>query len=115
MQWVAVVTAVQEATEERFQARVAGLMEGLVTAAPGIGFLLGGALTSLTDPRVTIAVAGAGTLLAVALGALLIGPTAIRSLGVRTPDVARCASPRPSPSASASLRRDRRPVGPRSG
>jgi MFS family permease len=75
MQWVAVVTAVQEATAERFQARVAGVLEGLVTAAPGLGFLLGGALTSLTDPRMTIAVAGGGTVLAVIAGALLLRPT----------------------------------------
>lgn len=88
VQWVAVVTAIQEATEERFQARVAGLMEGLVTAAPGVGFLLGGALTTLTDARVTIAVAGAGTLLAVAIGALLVGPGVIRSMGVKAPEPA---------------------------
>jgi hypothetical protein len=93
VQWVAVVTAIQEATEERFQARVAGLMEGLVTAAPGVGFLLGGALTTLTDARVTIAAAGAGTLIAVALGALLVGPGVIRSMGVKA------SEPAPEPAA----------------
>lgn len=97
VQWVAVVTAIQEATEERFQARVAGVLEGLLTAAPGVGFVLGGALTSLTDARVTIAVAGAGTLVAVALGAVLIGPSVIRSMGVRPAGVTPVADPVPEP------------------
>jgi MFS family permease len=83
VQWVAVVTAVQEATEDRFQGRVAGVLEGLVTAAPGVGFGLGGVLTQVTDPRVTIAVAGGGTILAVLLGALIIGPATIRALQAR--------------------------------
>jgi MFS family permease len=96
--WVAVVTAVQEATEERFQARVAGLLEGLVTAAPGAGFLLGGALTSLTDPRVTIAVAGAGTIVAVILGAIVIGPSAARSMHAKAPaEPTGLAEPLPEP------------------
>jgi MFS family permease len=70
LHWVAVVTAVQEATEERFQGRVAGLLESLVTAAPGVGFLLGGAITSLTDPRVALFVSGTGVLLVVAYTAI---------------------------------------------
>ena len=86
VQWVAVVTAVQEATAERFQAHVAGVLESLVTAAPGLGFILGGALTALTDARVTIAVAGGGTVLAVVLGALVLGPSTIRTLSARGHD-----------------------------
>jgi hypothetical protein len=85
MQWVSVVTAVQEATEERFQARVAGLMESLVTGAPGVGFLLGGAVTSLATPRVTLLVSGAGIVTVVVIGALLVGPEAMRSLSARVP------------------------------
>jgi MFS family permease len=95
VQWVALVTAVQEATEDRFQARVAGVLEGLVTAAPGVGFVAGGALTSLTDPRVTIAVAGGGTVIAVLVGALVIGPAAIRRLSPVTSGVP--AEPAPEP------------------
>lgn len=82
IQWVAVVTAVQEATEERFQSRIAGLMEALVTGAPGLGFLLGGAVASLFDPRIALAVSGGGTLLVVVGGALLLGTTALRGMGV---------------------------------
>ncbi|HWT95009.1 MAG TPA: MFS transporter [Solirubrobacteraceae bacterium] len=84
MQWVAVVTAVQEATEERFQSRIAGLMEALVTGAPGIGFILGGAITSAFDPRVALLVSGAGVLLVVAVGALALGTKGMRELGARS-------------------------------
>ena len=61
--WVAVVTAAQEATEERFQGRVAGLLEGLITGAPGLGFILGGVVTSVADPRVTLVVSGGGVVI----------------------------------------------------
>lgn len=69
IQWVSVVTAVQEATEERFQARVAGLLEAIATGAPGIGFVAGGAVTALLSPRAAFAVAGAGVLLLLAAAA----------------------------------------------
>ena len=87
MHWVAVVTAVQEATEERFQTRVAALMESMVTAAPGVGFLLGGGLTALTDPRFALLVSGSLALVALA-GGLLAG-------GLRAERLA--ATPRPEP------------------
>ena len=61
--WVAVVTAAQEVTEDRYQGRVAGLLEGLVTGAPGLGFILGGAVTSIADPRITLFIAGGGIVL----------------------------------------------------
>ena len=47
VQWVAVVTALQEATPIDLQARVVGLLESLGAAMPGVGFLLGGALTTV--------------------------------------------------------------------
>lgn len=58
--WVSVVTAIQEATADAFQARVAGVLEGVNTAGPGLGFVLGGAIAAVFDPRVTLALAGAG-------------------------------------------------------
>ena len=42
VQWVSVMTALQEATPGEFQARMAGLLESLGAAMPGVGFLLGG-------------------------------------------------------------------------
>ncbi|CAA9492931.1 MAG: hypothetical protein AVDCRST_MAG85-1330 [uncultured Solirubrobacteraceae bacterium] len=72
VQWVAVVTALQEATEERFQSRVASLLETVITAAPGLGFLLGGTITAVLNPRVAFAVAGSGVLVAVLVGAMFV-------------------------------------------
>jgi hypothetical protein len=72
VQWVAVVTAVQEATAERFQSRVAGLTECVLTLGPGIGFPLGGIVTALFSPRAAFAVSGVGVLLLLAVGALLV-------------------------------------------
>ena len=69
IQWIAVMTALQEQTERDYQARIAGLMESLGAAMPGVGFLLGGAIVALSSPRVAYAVAGGG-LLVLLLGAL---------------------------------------------
>ena len=66
VQWVSVVTAVQETTTDEFQARIVGLLESVTAAAPGIGFLLGGVLTNLWSPRVAFVVAGVGVILVAA-------------------------------------------------
>jgi MFS family permease len=60
VQWIAVMTALQEAVDDDFQARVAGLLESAVAASLGLGFLLGGLVTSLLSPRVAFLVAAAG-------------------------------------------------------
>lgn len=60
VQWVAVMTALQEAVEDRYQARVSGLLESAAAAVPGIGFILGGVLTSTVSPRLAYAVSAAG-------------------------------------------------------
>jgi MFS family permease len=72
IQWVSVMTALQEATPQDYQARVVGLLESALAAMPGVGYLTGGVLTAVGSPRTAYAVAGAGTLLlvVVALGAL---------------------------------------------
>lgn len=62
VQWVAVVTAIQEFTAEDYQARVIGLLESLASGLSGIGFLLGGALAAIFSPRASFAVAGVGVL-----------------------------------------------------
>jgi MFS family permease len=66
VQWVALTTMIQEATQTAYQVRVMAVFESLTTASPGIGFLLGGAITVLLSPRVAFGVAAAGTLLVVA-------------------------------------------------
>src|SRR4051794_26975839 len=69
IQWVGVMTALQEAVDDDYQARAAGLLEAVGDAAPGVGFLLGGVLTAVASPRVAYAVAGVGALAVAAVWA----------------------------------------------
>lgn len=71
IQWVTMVTSLQEAISADMQNRAAGILEAVVTAVPGVGFVLGGTVTSFTDPRTAFAVAGAGTLVVLS-GALFV-------------------------------------------
>ena len=71
VQWISVVTALQEATPADYQARTVGLLESLAAAMPGVGYLLGGVLVAIGSPRTAYAVAGAGVLVLV-LGGLLL-------------------------------------------
>jgi MFS family permease len=73
VQWVALTTLVQEATESEYQVRVMSVFESLTTLSPGIGFLLGGAIAAAVSPRVAFVVAAAGTL-AVVGGVALARP-----------------------------------------
>jgi MFS family permease len=63
IQWVALVTAVQELTRATYQARVLALLEASASAMPGVGFLLGGVIAAVLSPRASFAVAGAGVIL----------------------------------------------------
>ncbi len=84
IQWVALVTAVQEAVERQaLQARIMGLLESINQLMPGVGFLLGGAVATLASPRLVYTLAGAGVLLLVALGAAAV---AMRRPAGRTGD-----------------------------
>jgi MFS family permease len=65
VQWIVVVTALQEATPRDYQARVTGLLESLGAAMPGFGYLLGGLLATLGSPRTAYGVAGVGLLVLV--------------------------------------------------
>jgi Transmembrane secretion effector len=69
IQWVSVMTALQEAVADDYQARAAGLLESVGDATPGIGFLLGGVLAAAGSPRLAYAVAGAGALVVAAVWA----------------------------------------------
>jgi MFS family permease len=74
VQWISVVTALQEVTPADYQARIVSLLESLGAAMPGVGYLLGGALTAIGSPRTAYAVAGGGVLVLV-LAALVLRPT----------------------------------------
>ena len=62
VQWVALITSVQAVTSTAYQARVLAMLEAIGSAMPGVGFVIGGAITSLLEPRAAFAVAGAGVL-----------------------------------------------------
>jgi predicted MFS family arabinose efflux permease len=63
IQWVAVVTALQELVPDEFQARVVGLLDSAATLAPVLAYTIGGALAQTLSPRAAYAVAGAGALM----------------------------------------------------
>lgn len=72
---VSAISAVQELTAASMQARVISILESINTAAPGVGFLLGGAIAATAGTRATFFVAGVGVLavLAIAIPALGTG------------------------------------------
>ena len=72
VQWIALVTAVQELTRATYQARVLAMLEALASAMPGVGFLCGGAIAAIFNPRASYAVAGAGVLAVLALAVGLL-------------------------------------------
>jgi Transmembrane secretion effector len=65
VQWISVMTALQEMTPRAFQARVTGLLESLGAAMPGVGYVIGAILASIGSPRTAYAVAGVGVLVLV--------------------------------------------------
>jgi predicted MFS family arabinose efflux permease len=73
VQWVGVISAVQELTAAKMQARVLSVLESIGAAMPGVGFLLGGVIAASFGPRATFFVAGAGVLAIVAAAAPSLG------------------------------------------
>ena len=58
-------------TPADYQARIVSILESLAAAMPGVGYLIGGALTAVGSPRTAYAVAGAGVLALVLAGVVL--------------------------------------------
>jgi MFS family permease len=85
-QMVAIGTAVQEAIALEYQARVMSFYEALITATPGIGYLLGGALGATLGARAAFVVAGGG-ILAVVAAVLVAWPSGARAPSAQRPDV----------------------------
>ena len=73
VQWVSVVSAVQELTSQGMQARVMSVLESVGAAMPGVGYLLGGLIASGASPRATFLVAGAGVLAIAGLAFATLG------------------------------------------
>jgi MFS family permease len=72
VQWVAVVSAVQELTAQLMQARVISVLESIGAAMPGVGYLVGGIVGAGHHARTVFWVAGIGVLAVVALAAPLL-------------------------------------------
>jgi MFS family permease len=73
VQWVAVISAVQELTSARMQARVLSVLESIGAALPALGFVVGGVIAELNGARTTFAFAGIGVALVVAAAVPLLG------------------------------------------
>lgn len=73
VQWVAVISSVQELTETTMQARVIGVLESIGSAMPGIGYVLGGLIATGYTPRATFLVAGLGVVAIAVIAAPLLG------------------------------------------
>ncbi|HJS96145.1 MAG TPA: MFS transporter [Solirubrobacteraceae bacterium] len=78
-QWASVETAVHGLVDEGFRLRVSALLESMAALAPGVGIVLGGALTTLFSPRAAYLAAGLGLFALIAVAAfsrsLIPGPT----------------------------------------
>jgi MFS family permease len=70
IQWVSVMTALQEATPNDLQARMTGLLESIASAMMGVGFVIGGIVTAVFSPPTAFAVAGIGVMLLVAVAVI---------------------------------------------
>ena len=69
VQFVSVISAIQELTEADYQARVSGLLAAIEKAMPGVGFLLGGVIAELVSPRASFLTAGLGVVIVVTVAA----------------------------------------------
>jgi MFS family permease len=69
VQWIAAISAVQELTADSMQVRTMATLESIARATPVVGYLLGGALASIWDPRIAFVAAGVGVLAVVGVAA----------------------------------------------
>ena len=69
-QWASVETAVHQFVDEHFRLPVAAVLESMAALAPGVGIVLGGALTMLFSPRAAYLAAGLGLVALIAVAAL---------------------------------------------
>jgi MFS family permease len=73
VQWVAVISAVQELTVQGMQARVISVLESIGAAMPGVGYAIGGLIATAREPRATFLFAGIGVLAIVAVATPALG------------------------------------------
>jgi MFS family permease len=89
VQWIALITSVQERTARELQGRVMGVLESTAALCLGVGFSLGGAVAAIFNPRVTFLMAGAAAVAA----AIVFARIAARSAPARATQVRAGAEP----------------------
>ncbi len=73
----AVRTALQELVEAGWMTMMMSLAESVSQATPGVGMVVGGAITSLFSARIALTVAGAGTLMVTAAASVALRPAVL--------------------------------------
>jgi MFS family permease len=86
VQWVSAISAVQELTELKMQARIMSVLWSIGTAMPGVGYALGAAIAVALDPRAAFLVAGIGVIAIAAIAVPLLGPDWPKSRGNTGPE-----------------------------
>jgi predicted MFS family arabinose efflux permease len=90
---IASQTALQEYTTTRWMALVMGLSQSVMQAAPGIGILLGGLITELSDPRAAFAVGAVGSVVFALTAWIVLRPSVMPKPPVEPDDVRPPAGP----------------------
>ena len=72
---IASQTTLQEYTTKRLMALVMGLSQSLLQVAPGLGIVLGGVITELSNPRVAFAVGAAGSFVFALMAWVVLRPS----------------------------------------
>ena len=81
---MAAKTLLIEYTPLRWMAMVTTLNESISQLAPGVGILIGGALTELSSPRVALGVAAVSTFLYAVVASVLLRPARLGAPPVRS-------------------------------
>ncbi len=76
IEWVVVVSAIQEMTRSSMQARVMSVLESVGASMPGVGFVVGGLVATGHDPRAVFVVSGLGVLVVAAIATYYLAGTA---------------------------------------
>jgi MFS family permease len=75
VQWVSIVSAIQEMTRTSMQARVMSVLESVASAMPGLGYFIGGLVAEGHSPRTTFLVSGVGVLVVLAFATRALAGT----------------------------------------
>lgn len=73
VQWVSVISAVQELTAQNMQARIMSVLWSIGAAMPGVGYAVGAVVAVAFEPRTTFLVAGLGVVAITSLATLFLG------------------------------------------